>query len=97
MFLDNLPIHKTAEVRETFKDHEFEVIWNVPYRPELNPIELTWGVMKRAYLVKKEQDLLKHNRFRSESCIHFAMTKVPFVMIGNQIRSCQRLLLSLEA
>ena len=48
VFLDNASIHKTP-ARVTAPLLKIEVIWNAPYRPDLNGIEFFWGRIKHAY------------------------------------------------
>lgn len=47
LLLDNLPSHKTDEVRETAESLNITLIYNAPYSPELNPIEFLWGDSKK--------------------------------------------------
>jgi len=49
IFADNLSVHKTKKSREALKELEFECIFNVPYSPEFNGIELLWATVKRNY------------------------------------------------
>ena len=48
VFLDNASIHKHPAA-VTAPKHKIEVIWNAPYRPDLNGIEFFWGRIKMAY------------------------------------------------
>jgi len=52
LFMDNCSIHKTKAVQAFLRDHRHcvTVIWNAPYAPNLNEIELVWGQLKRAFL-----------------------------------------------
>ena len=49
MFLDNAKIHKTPGVQETAQRCNIELLFNLPYRPDLNGIERFWGLAKSAY------------------------------------------------
>lgn len=44
---DNLPAHKTAAVEATARRHQIYLVNNLPYAPELNPIEGVWKAIKR--------------------------------------------------
>ena len=48
VFMDNASIHKRP-AREVAPGLGIEVIWNAPYRPDLNGIEFFWGRIKRMY------------------------------------------------
>lgn len=47
LFLDNCPMHRANLSQEALYDTDFEVLWNLPYRPDLNAIELVWAIAKR--------------------------------------------------
>lgn len=44
--MDNLGSHKTAAVRAAIEGAGAELIFQPPYHPDLNPIELTWSKLK---------------------------------------------------
>ena len=43
VFLDNLAVHRTADVVEAYHKNNIQAIYNVPYRYDLNPIELVFS------------------------------------------------------
>lgn len=45
--MDNLPVHKTLDVKALMRELKFEWIYVVPYSPEYNPIELPFGQIKK--------------------------------------------------
>ncbi len=47
LFWDNLPAHKTAEVEAAARRHQIYLVYNLPYCPDLNPIEGVWKGIKR--------------------------------------------------
>jgi transposase len=51
VFLDNASIHKSkaTQARAADPDINIKLIYNIPYRPDLNGIEFFWGYAKRAY------------------------------------------------
>ena len=59
VFMDNVSIHKRP-AKEAEDKHKIKVIWNAPYRPDLNGIEFFWGRIKRAY--RKEVTRLRSQR-----------------------------------
>lgn len=44
---DNLPAHKTAAVEAAARQHQIYLVNNLPYSPDLNPIEGVWKGIKR--------------------------------------------------
>ena len=48
---DNCAIHKSWEVKHWLaeNDPEMQLIYNIPYRPDLNGIELVWKDCKHRY------------------------------------------------
>jgi transposase len=46
ILMDNAIIHRTVEVKEFLKDNNIKTIYNVPYSPQFNPIELVINVIK---------------------------------------------------
>jgi transposase len=51
IFCDNASIHKGEKLMggDTSGAPYPKVLYNLPYRPELNGIELWWGAAKRKY------------------------------------------------
>lgn len=47
MLWDNLPAHKTADVEAAARRHHIYLVNNLPYSPDLNPIEGVWKQLKR--------------------------------------------------
>ena len=44
---DNLPAHKTAALKAAARQQQIYLIYNLPYCPDLNPIEGVWKGIKR--------------------------------------------------
>ena len=44
---ENLPAHKTAAVEAAARQHQIYLVYNLPYCPDLNPIEGVWKGIKR--------------------------------------------------
>ena len=55
--MDNLQVHKTEAVQALMRELKMEWIWNVPYSPDFQPIELVFSQVKR---------LFKQDKLRSE-------------------------------
>lgn len=48
-FLDNLRVHKSLLVKDVFEDCEIAMVYNAPYSPDGNKIEIVFGIMKKLY------------------------------------------------
>lgn len=44
---DNLSAHKTAQVEASARQQQIFLVYNLPYAPDLNPIEGVWKGIKR--------------------------------------------------
>ena len=49
VLMDNCKIHDTRVTQEVVAQQEIDVLWNVPYRPDLNGIEYVWAIAKRRF------------------------------------------------
>ena len=49
VFWDNASIHRSRVVQEYLENDDFACVFNVPYAPEYNGIELLWGLTKQMY------------------------------------------------
>ena len=43
LFMDNLSAHTSERAKKAMRDHGFRYIYNVPYSPDYNPIELVFS------------------------------------------------------
>ena len=48
-FLDNAAIHCSSDVLSYFTENKLEVLFGVPYTPELNAIEFFFADIKKAF------------------------------------------------
>ena len=46
LFMDNLSAHTSERAKKAMRDHGFRYIYNVPYSPDYNPIELVFSQIK---------------------------------------------------
>ena len=53
LFLDNLSVHRSAEIKERLEELGMPAIFNAPYSCEYNPIEHVFSVVKHFF--KKER------------------------------------------
>lgn len=49
IFMDNLRVHHNHEIKEYCNANDIPLIYNVPYTPELNPIEEIFSLVKNWY------------------------------------------------
>ena len=49
IFMDNLSAHTSERSKQAMRDRGFRWIYNVPYMPIYNPIELTFAMVKRHF------------------------------------------------
>ena len=54
--MDNASIHKSKIFKKHFANSH-SVLYNAPYSPQLNPIELAFSIIKRDVKEKNPQDL----------------------------------------
>lgn len=58
IIMDNVPFHKSSEIREIIEAGECKLLYLPPYSPELNPIEKFWANMKN--WIKKNFSILRN-------------------------------------
>ncbi len=61
LLLDNAAIHKTACVRAAADSKGFRLLFTPPYSPELNPIELIFGILKNAFYKRRTTTAFGHD------------------------------------
>ena len=52
LYMDNAPTHTHKEVLEFLKDQQIDVLFGVPFSPDLNPIELFFSEVKKNFYQK---------------------------------------------
>ena len=50
IILDNAPFHRKSKLHELAEKHDHKILFLPPYSPDFNPIEQTFGVLKRRRL-----------------------------------------------
>jgi len=58
VLLDNCSIHKARVSKTLAQRLKIDLLWNVPYRPELNGIEFVWSIAKRRFRRMQLQRML---------------------------------------
>ena len=49
LFMDNLSAHTSERSKQAMRDRGFRWIYNLPYMPVYNPIELSFSMVKRNF------------------------------------------------
>jgi len=52
ILIDNCSIHRAKKVADYMKSANYVPLWNVPYSPQYNGIELVWASAKRKFRAK---------------------------------------------
>ena len=60
---DNAPYHKAYVVKEFLQDNVPKVLWHPAQFPDLNPIEMIWGIMKKFVKKSKKPNSIKRCNF----------------------------------
>jgi transposase len=72
LLLDNASIHHSKVVKESMRLKGYEPLFVPPYSPELNPIELLFGLGKNAY----RKDRMRHPNVKLTDCITQVIERV---------------------
>ena len=90
--MDNLPAHKNETVTKEMQRLGFKWIWNVPYAPEYNPIELDFSKVKQVFKKMRAQKMLGQRQETHEALAAMAMRAVGKQDVVNCIRHVNDLL-----
>ena len=58
--MDNATIHKSKELKQLIDDNKRKIIYNVPYSPENNPIEMVFSKVKLLVKKKRTNDIVNN-------------------------------------
>ena len=72
LFMDNLWVHKNAQVRELMAKLDIQPIYNVAYSPEFNPIEAVFSKVKREFSCQRLHNLVTKIGFNMDKEIEAA-------------------------
>ena len=76
LFMDNLWVHKNAEVRELMTKLNIRPIYNVAYSPEFNPIEAVFSKVKRQFSCQRLHNLVTKIGFNMDTEIEAAFKAI---------------------
>jgi transposase len=69
LFLDNLRVHHGRIVGDFARSQELHFIFNAPYSPQFNAIELLWRTVKHYYRKLKLKSLIDSKAYDSKALI----------------------------
>jgi hypothetical protein len=83
IFQDNLSIHRTLANKQLYQDLGLNVIWNVPYRPQYQPIESIFSIVKGYYKKRRLHMLANGIEVNERTLIRESFRKVESSSILN--------------
>ncbi len=76
VFMDNLTVHHSKLVQQFMKDRNIGVLFNVPYSPEYNPIELVFNLIKQSFKKHRLEAISQGKKKGFQSLIRTAIQNV---------------------
>jgi len=76
LFMDNLWVHKNAEIRELMARLDIRPIYNVAYSPEFNPIEAVFSEVKRRFSGQRLHNLVTKIGFNMDTEVEAAFKAI---------------------
>ena len=69
IFMDNLNVHRSNKVRDYMEENDMMPIFNIPYSPQYNPIEVYFAHIKNHYRKEKLGKMVNNERFDGRNLI----------------------------
>ncbi len=76
LFMDQLPVHKSKDVRPAYDRLDITPIYNVAYSPEFNPIEAVFSKVKRHFSSQRLHNLVTKIGFNMDKEIEAAFKTI---------------------
>ena len=76
LFMDNLWVHKNAEIRELMARLDIRPVYNVAYSPEFNPIEAVFSKVKRRFSCQRLHNLVTKIGFNMDTEVEAAFRAI---------------------
>ena len=83
VIMDNLSAHKSARVRQLIHSAGAELVFQPPYSPHLNPIEMAWSKLK--HLVRSASTT---SRLEVETAIKESLIKLDYSDAKGWFQAC---------
>ena len=74
--MDNLSAHTAERSKQAMRDRSFRFIYNVPYQPDYNPIELTFSQIKRNFKALRARKMIGLTQTGHQAMIKEAVKKI---------------------
>ncbi|MAJ97176.1 MAG: hypothetical protein CMI56_00990 [Parcubacteria group bacterium] len=69
LFLDNLSAHTSERAKAAMREHGFRWVYNVPYSPDYNPIELVFSQVKANFKAMRAKKFMGLTQDSHESLV----------------------------
>jgi len=83
LFLDNCTVHHSKKVTQFLLENRIDVIFNVAYAPQYNPIERVWAQVKLQFKKEKMAHILEGRQPNYEKIIRQIMDAYPAEKISS--------------
>ena len=91
-FLDNASFHRAHVVKDMAKELGVQIIWNVPYSPEYNPIEGAFSIVKNHFKRERLNAMLNDRIFSFQKGIQAAFKELTIPKIASMVARSHKLL-----
>ena len=92
LFMDQLAVHKSKDVKEWYSDLDIKPVFNVGYSPEFNPIEAVFSKVKARFNSKRLHHLVNKTGFNADREIKAAFKKIKAEHCAACVRKSRHLL-----
>lgn len=96
IFADNLSVHLCANTMKACRYLNIKMIFNLPYSPDYNPIEMVFSQVKKIFKSERLQKLANQQPFDSTAAADDAFYAIPVANIDSCIRHSDELLRNLN-
>ena len=76
LFMDNLSAHTSERAKKAMREQGFHFVYNVPYSPDYNPIELVFSQVKANFKALRAKKFMGLTQDNHESLIAQAVEKL---------------------
>ena len=90
LFLDNCRVHHSKKVSQFLLENRIDVIYNVTYGPQYNPIERVWSQIKLLFKKQKMANILEGRASNYEKMIRETMDTYPGEKISSICKGTMR-------
>ena len=91
IFMDNVSYHRSKETRSKMNELNIRAIYNVAYRPDLNPIENYFALLKRAYKRERLRKISRSEEYDPTQLVGEFFAHISKESINNIVERAQNL------